>query len=314
MNAIFETEKKAGRPAAEKSAVRHKLGEWSYRLRRVAWACEDFILDRLKSPIAAPGFPVMATSVPKSGTHLLIEALKNLGVFTRRPLMLDPYRPVRVYRGPLGRMACNRFAWGHVGASDEAVRMVFDLGIRVILVLRDPRDVVVSFMDHVSRLRVHALGAYYGSLPSEEARLIAAIRGAPADVYHRDPALAAAGVYDQYTGYADIGTVYRCYLRWVRMPNVVSVCFEDLVGERGGGSRELQFKTLKKIVSFLGLNYPDSRISEIGSKIFSTTASTFNQGVRCRWKSAFTEPVKRAFKAVGSVELIEMGYEQDSNW
>ena len=314
MNTVFEKEKFLRRSADRRGAVRHKLGEWSYRLRKAAWVCEDLILDRLTP--AGDGLPykLMVTSVPKSGTHLLIEALKNLNEFKRRPLALEPYHLPSSYRASLERMTGNRFAWAHLGASDEMVRMVSELGIRLIVVLRDPRDVVVSFVDHVYRIRVHALNSYYDSLPDDESRLIAAIRGAPRAAYDRDPKLAVAGVYDQYTGYADIGTVYRNFLRWEEIPGTLSIRFEDLIGKRGGGSCELQFDTLKRIISFLGLDYPDCRISEIGSRVFSIKASTFNQGVRCRWRSVFSEPVKQAFKAVGSAELIAMGCEQDENW
>ena len=300
-----------------KEAVR---GSWlihPYRaVRDGYWKSRDYVLDQLASSQPRLAFKLLTTAIPKSGTHLIMEALRNISEIKRRPLLLKPRVPVTDYRAPLEKLALNRYAYGHLGVNEETVRLVKDFGLSVLVMLRDPRDLVVSHVDHAFRLKPSILREFYGSLEDDHARLKAAIAGVPPDRYPRIERVAAMGGYEMLTGYADIGKVCRGYLAWGEVPGirVHFVHYRDLIGERGGGTRERQFEATKKIIEFLKLDYSDAKVSSVCDRTYSTKSVTFNKGGQNRWKSVFTPELKDLFKKFAARELIEMGYEKDNNW
>lgn len=259
-------------------------------------------------------FKLMMTSVPKSGSHLLQAMLTNLRELKRAPVVLYPYKPVSEYRMAIEKLAHNRFAWGHIGLNMETLDLIqrFDMGI--IVMLRDPRDIVVSFVDHVYRLKPHILKNYYTSLANDHARLKAAILGAQKEAYPRDQILAEQGIYDMYTGFTNIGRVCEGYLAWTEYSKTHVVHFEDLIGADGGGSKKNQEKAVRGVIDFLGLAYTESETSKICRKIYNPKSPTFNRGKTNRWKALFTEELKDIFKSVAGESLIEMGYEKDDSW
>jgi hypothetical protein len=290
-------------------------GDFIQQIRSYLSHCYyDVVLDKLS--VFSPKLPykLLVTTIPKSGSHLLIKALRNFRELKRRPIVLGPYLATNAYYEPIKNMAYNRFAWGHVGAEKMSLQLARDLDMVVIVMLRDPRDVVLSYVDHVYRLKPHILKNYYNSLPDDLARLKATIQGVPHDAYLRDPKLAEMGVYNRHPGFSDIGTVCRSYLAWLEYRDIHMVHFEDMIGEKGRGSRDQQLEEVKKLISFLNLKYTEDQAEHICSRVYDHKSPTFNLGIQARWKSVFTEEIKNIFKEVASTELIRMGYEKDDNW
>jgi sulfotransferase family protein len=288
-----------------------------YRLVRDSyWKSRDYLLDQMAVVQPKLTFKLLCTAIPKSGTHLIMETLGKIRQIKRAPLLLGPRVPFDQFREPLERMPLNRYAYGHLGVNEHTEALVRDLDLSVMVMLRDPRDVVVSHVDHAYRLKPSILRKFYGTLPNDQERLKAAIRGVPADGYPRDERVAAMRGYDMLSGYADIGTVCRGYLAWQKLPGVRVhvVHYRDLIGEHGGGTRERQFETVRGIVEFLKLDVSDKEIERICGKTYNTGSATFNQGTQNRWKSVFDSELKELFKEYASRELIEMGYEKDDNW
>jgi len=308
-------------PRPTESAVKQKIrNSWLIQVIRPArqcyWDCREFVLDRLS--FLTPGLPtrLLVTAMPKSGTHLITEAVDHLDEIGREPLLLDHRRPIGHFARSLKRMAFNRYAYGHVGANRQTVRAVLEARLSVIVMVRDPRDAIVSHIDHAYRLKPSVLREYYASLADDRERLKAAIRGVPPDRYPRDAAVAEAGGYDMLTGYAGIGTVCRSYLAWAGIAGVrtMFVHYRDLIGEKGGGTRERQRETVARVIEFIGLKYDDARIDRLCDKIYNPQSPTFNQGGQGRWRELFDGEIKDLFKKHAGRELIEMGYERDDRW
>lgn len=295
-------------------------GSWlihPYRLVRDGyWKSHDFVLDRLAAVQPKLEFKLLCTAIPKSGTHLIKEMLGKVREIRRKPLLLGPREPTRLYREPLERMPLNRYAYGHLGVTPKTEKLVRDFDMSVLVMLRDPRDVVVSHVDHAYRLKPSILKSFYSSLPNDHERLKAAIRGVPADGYPRDREVEAEEGYNMLSGYADIGTVCRSYMGWEKLPGVRVhvVHYRDLIGEKGGGTREQQQQAVRKIIEFLKLEYSDAEIDRICGKTYNTRSATFNRGGQGRWREAFDEELKDLFKEYAARELVELGYEKDDNW
>jgi hypothetical protein len=300
-----------------KSTVR---GTWlihPYRIVRDSyWWSRDFVLDRLATVQPHLTFKLLCTAIPKSGTHLIMETLGKIREIRRSPLLMRPRVPVDDFVPALEQMALNRYSYGHWGVNPHTERIVRDQNLSVMVMLRDPRDMVVSHVDHAFRLKPSILKEFYGTLPNDHERWRAAILGVPADRYPRNPAVEAENGYDMLTGYADIGKVCRSYLAWSKLPGVRVhvVHYRDLIGEKGGGSREKQFETVRQIAQFLKLDYEDRDIERICGKTYNTRSVTFNRGGQGRWREAFDDELKDLFKSVAARELIEMGYEKDDRW
>lgn len=283
--------------------------------RELFWDCKDFLLDQLAR--VGPGVDgrVLLAAMPKSGTHVLLGALNQLRELRRWPKAFPNCKPVSMYRESLRGLARNRFAIWHYGANEETLRIARELELSVLVMVRDPRDVILSFVDYVTRLEAHVLHAYYRSLPGDIERISAAIRGVSPEVVSRDAALQEIAANNPtYPGISDIGACCRSFLGWKSYPLAMLVRFEDIIGFRGGGSDQLQFEQMSRIVQFLGLNYSDAAIRTISSRIYNPDSHTFNKGVAGRWKTRFDDRLCRQFRQAASRELIEMGYEKDENW
>lgn len=277
--------------------------------------CKDFVLDQVAKVGPGVSRRVLMASFPKAGTHLMIGTLMRLRGLNRWPLALPNCDPVETFREPLAGMARNRFGVWHYGANDETLALAQELDLRVIVMLRDPRDIVVSFVDYVTHLDAHVLHGYYRSLPDFKERARRAILGVPDEVRRRDSAVAwIAKNNPTYPGISDLGACCRAFLGWTRHPHTLFVKYEDLVGEKGGGSRERQRKTMSRIAEFIGIEYTAAELAGLCEKVYNPKSRTFNKGVSGRWREKFDDELKGLFKQTASRELVEMGYEQDDRW
>lgn len=108
---------------------------------------------------------------------------------------------------------------------------------------------------------------------------------------------------------------YKLFIPWMNEKNFYTARFENLVGVNGGGTVEAQVQEVKNIAQHLRLELSDQKIAEIAGNLFGGT-STFREGQADSWKKHFTPEVKAAFKAdAGLMQLlIDLGYENDTNW
>ncbi len=108
---------------------------------------------------------------------------------------------------------------------------------------------------------------------------------------------------------------FNDFLRWTKEPNFLVVRFENLIGEEGGGTKEAQIKEIRKIVAHLGVTVSEERIQYVVDNLYGQTR-TFKKGQARSFERYFTPKVKQAFKKVpGACQLlIDLGYENDSNW
>jgi len=249
---------------------------------------------------------VIVNSIPKSGTHLLERALSLMGVSTRPPLFLSSataanYPPdggdtvlvgvgmpvpvsTRLLGQALGSMAAGQVVTGHVPYSPPLEGLLRHLGFRMLLIVRDPRDVAVSLAHHIARESGHRLHASFMALSPEE-RILRTIGG--------DAQL------------ENIFNRFQAVLPWVRSELCLLTRFEDLVGEKGGGSDERQRLALAQVSSSLGLSEPD--LPRIGRDLFGHGA-TFRQGRIGQWREQFGQVHQESFAKVAGGLLKELGY------
>jgi hypothetical protein len=231
------------------------------------------LADRMMPAGDAP--PIVANSMPKSGTHLLANLLTALpGMrFNGRYAAYDyadrSEASLGMFESQLKKLRRGHFMGAHLVHDPRVEGLVRDSGSTMVTILRDPRAVVVSGANYVIDAehmsgRELALSLY----PTREQLMTAMVRG------HGEPG--------DELWFPDIGRRFAAYAAWMDSPVGVTVTFEDLVGARGGGSDERQLAMVSRLLEHLG--YRDIAPDELARQLFSEQAATFRKGTIDSWR------------------------------
>lgn len=272
-----------------------------------------------------PGERLLVNGIAKSGTHLLTKVASLMGYpvfpfclaadkaqkavlpWTRagearlgRGIAVGLERPTLIHevllRQTLRVAPAGQTINAHCGYSPELHELLSEEGFRVLILLRDPRDILVSLVRYLSR---HDHPALKGL--SLEQQLLLAIDGIPP--------IAEAAVTPLRQ--QNVAENCRSITAWSGLDGVLTLRFEDLVGPQGGGSEAAQQAALSALSGFLGCS--EDRLDGVTKKAFGGTR-TFDQGRVGRWREAFTPKVTARFKAVVGEELVRLGYATGDGW
>ena len=250
------------------------------------------ILSRFNGP------RIFINSVPKAGTHLLETTLAQFPQlrFSGRPTVTgwsDDHR-TRVQQA-LRRIRRGSFRSGHSRYWPELRQTIVERQIKVIQMIRDPRDVIVSQWKYVTQINlVHKEGRALRAAADTD-KLLCMIEGIPGAI-------------------SPLGDVWKAHRGWLSFPEALVVRFEELIGPRGGGTRELQMNALARIARHLGISADTELLELVGRNLFSERSATFRQGRIAAWREELHPEHNAAIKRhLGSL-LVELGYEKDQDW
>lgn len=261
---------------------------------------------------------VFFLTLPKSGTHLLKKMLCMLigeGELYFTNIDKSPYDPPAI---PKSRS----FIFNHVYPGFSLYKEPNPDKYIKVLLIRDPRDIVVSFF---YMLKDH--GWRGDSTPDE---LLTEFRSGTVE----EMISKTITFPDEYLG---MRVFFEEALEWMKDPNVFVLRFEDIVGPEGGGDRMVQEETFRALLDHLGIYSSEEEIRYILDHAFGPSVitgagyekrevefwpkyfnlmngSTFRKGEIGAWAQHFTDDHKVLFKLVMGEALIQMGYEQDYNW
>lgn len=273
------------------SSLKHNLSLWGLAPSK--------LMGRFGSD-AAP--KILANSIPKSGTHLLERLLYLLPGLSRQfERTLAAQDNTQLLERQCARLRKNQFLVCHLWYNKEFPRILDEFGIKQILLIRDPRDVVISNANYVTKINGHhRLHDYVNNhLMSDKERLHFFMRGC------NEP--------EEYS----ISLILEKFYPWLQCENVLTIRFKDLIGKNGGGSDEMQMKTIDRILDFVGVSLDEAKKQELMEKIFYTQSKTFNKASKARinqWKSVFDDEDKKLFKELAGDWLIKYGFERDFDW
>ena len=181
---------------------------------------------------------------------------------------------------------------GHLPWLPLTNQILDKMGYKHTLIIRDPRDILISMLHHVLK-PTHALDKDFNFL-SEEARLLMTIEGGILPKSGR-----------QFYG---VLPAMKNVLAWQQSEQILMVRFEDLIGEKGGGSKELQLSTVGKIRSFLGFPIDDTITRRICDRAFDNKSPTFRKGQIGGWKEELSPEHLRLFNNKCGDLLHRLGY------
>lgn len=257
---------------------------------------------------------MLLTTVPKAGTHLAAKLLDELPGVRSAGLHLEPrhYFAAGPASGPGGpapstarpldeRRLARSLRWVHRGQYVTAHMphrpgvggWLARLGFRVVVVVRDPRDVAVSALHYVEGRPDHwAHDLLAAAGPDRATRLLRFVEGT------LPPEL----------GLPDLGALLDGFLGWLDEPNALVVRFEDLVGPRGGGDTEAQHTAARRIVDHLGLVIDDRDLARALERTWSSASVTFRRGEVGAWRSELDAVQADAFRRLHGDRLARFGY------
>lgn len=249
------------------------------------------------------GVSVLANSIPKGGTHLLTRCLS---LFPRLS-----YSGIHFKRGSarrdqleslIRRNGKGRFMAAHLWWSQESSFLLSQYGFKSILMLRDPRDVVISGVFYILKRKDHHLHEYFSTFPDLDSLITAYITGVEASKSSKGIAL------------ANINDSFGNYTPWINERYNLLILFEDLVGSRGGGEHSKQIDQIKTIAEHIDQELSREQIDYIATNTYMTRSVTFRKGVSGEWSKYFNKKNKTLFKDLAGQLLITFGYETDIGW
>jgi hypothetical protein len=165
-------------------------------------------------------------------------------------------------------------------------------------IYRDLRDVVVSEAYYLAQAnRWHRLHRYFAALPTMEERISFSILG--------------QGKLSVPYDYPDVAQRFKRFLRWLDLPGVRAVRYEDILSHAG---RSTVRSLLDHYVSQAGARDTQLLADEALTSVGTRKAHTYRAGQAGGWRSEFTETHKRQMKDVAGGLLIELGYENGLDW
>lgn len=167
---------------------------------------------------------------------------------------------------------------------------------RIVFNYRDPRDVLLSMVNFLSSGTGRGVGHFtdhrvYSAIlrnaGSFEERLTIALT---------DPCFPGADAFERG-------------LWLLRHPAVCKVSFEELVGPRGGGSRQLQSAAVTRIADFLGTDGdPVQNPADLVDQLFNDQSYSFHRGRTGAWRDHFTPEHEKLFEDRYGAVLDAYGY------
>jgi hypothetical protein len=162
--------------------------------------------------------------------------------------------------------------------------------------IRDPRDIVVSGVFYMLKKRNHEFHDLFSQCPNVRSCIEMSIVGNGA------------------ANLQDIRSSLMRYAGWIDCPEALTVRFEDLIGERGGGSAECQMHTIEGLFEHIGVQLDASFQRTLKNQLFSSASPTFRKGRIGGWVKYFDADLRATFKDVANDILIKFGYETDADW
>lgn len=223
------------------------------------------------------GPKVVLNSLPKSGTHLLESLFFKLPLMRHngdKTLMVETQNPIPNKLKHITALKKGQFLLSHMQFHTTIIDAANLNGVKIINLIRDPRDVIISHLNYVQNMdktqKSHKLISQYDNRLD---RLKVLIDG-------------KINIIEPFT------IVLDKFQPWTVEPKVLSVKFEHLIGSNGGGNDQHQKVAVSNIAEFISIKIGERDLENICKNIFSTRSSTFNKGKIGNWKNVLNEEEK----------------------
>lgn len=223
--------------------------------------------------------PIVVNSVPKSGTHLLLQitrALPNARYFgsfiAQTPTMARQVRPQSKISRLIEQIAPGEVLAAHLHYTTETAAALNQKNTVHLFIHRDPRDIVISESHYLANMnKWHSLHKYFKAEPDVQQRIQMAIEG-----------------LEQTAIYPDIGARMKSYFGWRDDPNCIDIRYEDLIDP------DKRIGQLKRIIAAWqskGGQCADEKklLQSLVAAIDPRLSHTFHKGGAARWRTEMSK-------------------------
>ena len=250
---------------------------------------------------------VIGNSMPKSGSHLIIQILEGLpkiGPFVNPgmpPLNRDEENVIQSQQAILRniqRLKPGDFTYCYLKAVEPYLSALTQPHIAPIFVYRDPRDMIISHVFYATQMHPgHNMHRHYTEeLKTMEERIHAAI----------------CGVDEEDSPLSGVALKYSRYLDWLKQPQVLSLRFEELILKR-----DVAIQRILDHLAGHGFFPSVSRaeaVEALKASVQTRRSGTFRKGQPGDWREHFTAANIAFFKEQTGDLLQRLGYEKDQDW
>ncbi|MCG7899549.1 MAG: sulfotransferase domain-containing protein [Candidatus Thiodiazotropha weberae] len=257
-----------------------------YFFKYIKLKLQNFKLDSIVGRFVGPR--VLLVSVPKSGTHMLEGILESMP--TIRNSGWKTINNKNCSLNKIKKIKNGMFANSHLYYSDDLYQCIKENNIKVIFMIRDPRDIVVSRCKYIVNIdKLHYAHKMLAQLGEESKQITACIKGKDDDF---------PGIFEILEGFKG----------WLSADNVLTIKFENLVGAKGNGSDTLRSETIREIRSFLDIEISNEEIDIINTKLQDKDTSTKRKGLIGGWTEELSSEHVEYFERNTKSILRQYGY------
>lgn len=236
--------------------------------------------------------------IPKCGTHFIRKTILFMTDRTFSPGIIFVAHLEDAFYNDKILMTTQPYA-------EKAAEILQENHHRVISLIRDPRDALVSQAFYMrsfpgqSKRDFFVIGPHYDDLTLDE-QIFSLIYGS-----------------EHSPSYVDY---YMERVGWALNPNHHVVKYEDLVGSDGGGEDERKLACLKGIADFIHLDATQEELEKVANKIYTNFGEvshdhrSYKKASAGNWKEFLNEEHKAALKKKWGNLLIDLGYEETNDW
>lgn len=247
---------------------------------------------------------VHLNGVPKAGNHLLYQIPRKLGTgcyrLERAKFLADYNKAVSAL--PEYPRKRNVIVWiDHMKWAEEEAKCYEKFGVKMVFILRDPRDVVTSWYRAVMLVPAHSPLKPLFERCGQEVSISGIITGNL--------------IGKQLDAIFMPSSWKKIWLPWMNCDFCYTTYFERLVGTQGGGDDEAQVAELRRVIDFIGFELDEEKLNKLAAGLFTTETDVYRPGGGIGvWKKYFTNENVKVFKDHSGDLLQKLGYEKDGSW
>ena len=249
------------------------------------------------------GHRIFLNSIPKAGTHLLISELEKTPELMNSRLHIQLKSvgnydennsfsaDTKAFNDALYKVKNGQFFSAHMFWEKEVEDLLRQNNIKMIFLIRDPRDILVSKYHYIMALKRHDLHKFLSSDVSQDAerwRLL--VEGNMKNPFIRP-----------------MSETLKNFLPWKSVNETLTVQFEKLIGEQGGGSYIEKQETLIKVYQHCGLPTEQAK-ANTNVKTWSGINPTFRKGKAFAWRESLPPSVIDLVHRNCENEILQLGY------
>jgi sulfotransferase 6B1 len=250
---------------------------------------------------------VLVNSIPKSGTHLLLQIVEglphrvNYGEFIASMTSSFQFRErtAKSVERMINQMLPGEIVRGHLFFDPSYLDLLDRRHVVNYFIYRDPRDIALSGAHYARSMnRWHRLHPYFRNTKSMEEAITLAIQGLQPPVEGVD--------------FPDVGKRYARYRGWLDVENCLAIRYEDL-------QSDARSQVVRQMAAFYAARTTlpldiDSCVDCMLQSIVPNKSHTFRRGERAGWRKSFTPEHRHLFHELAGDLLIDLGYEADDSW